>query len=276
MKNKQKILAQQFQAMHHAKELLVLPNAWDAASAFIFAKAGFKAIGTSSAGIAYSLAYPDGEYISFTDILESSQRMLNRISVALTVDIETGYSQKIEEIKENVKQIIKLGAVGINIEDGLTKPVASLKDMAEQSEIIKAISEVKQELDIPFVINARIDSYWLNLGDDKAKFKETLARADSYKNAGADCIFIPAKLNKQTIKLLAQEISLAINIIASPKCLSIKELEDLGVARLSLGSGPARASLGLNQTIANELINSNFNSIYKHALSYTDSNSLFS
>ena len=146
---------------------------------------------------------------------------------------------------------------------------------SKQSEIITAISELKQELEIPFVINARIDSYWLKLDDSEAHFKETLARADSYKNAGADCIFIPGNLDKQTIKLLVNEISLPINIIASPNGLTIKELERLGVARLSLGSGPARASLGLNQTIAHELVNNNFNSIYKHALSYTDSNNLF-
>lgn len=265
---------EQFRLLHTSTKLLVLPNAWDAGSAIIFEKAGFGAIGTSSAGIAYSRGYPDGEHIAFQDVLECSQRILKRITVPLSVDIETGYSTNTATIVANVQQIIELGAVGINIEDATTQ--TSLSDLSVQTERIRAIASLKQDLGIPFVLNARTDVYWLGIGKAQNRLELALERALEYAEAGADCIFIPGHLERESIATLASEIPVALNIIATPNGLSVAELESLGVARLSLGSGPIRASLGLTQQIANELKHNDFSSMYQKALSYKNSNDLFS
>lgn len=269
----QRKLAAQFKQLHLAKELLVLPNAWDTGSAVIFEKAGFSAIGTTSAGIAYSLGYPDGEEMGLEAVLESASRILKRITVPLSVDIETGYSHDVKDIVDNVRQLIQLGAVGINIEDGVTKPSASLSDRAKQCELIGAIAELKQEMGIPFVINARTDTYWLAIGSPETRLDSTLERASAYAGAGADCIFVPGKLERDAIQALASDFTL--NVIALPDGLSMAELEALGVARLSLGSSPARAALGLTQVIANELRMGKFATMYQNALDYDSTNALF-
>lgn len=274
--NTHKELAEKFQQLHTSEKLLVLPNAWDAGSAVIFEKAGFQAIGTTSAGIAYSLGYPDGEYIDFEDVVDCSKKILRRTTIPISVDIETGFTASTEGICQNVKQIIMLGVVGINIEDGILSPTVGLTDIELQVERIKAIAELKDELDIPFIINARADVYWLNIGEEKYRLKLAIERANAYVEAGADCIFIPASLVTKDIKTLVQEIGRPINLIATAKGPTTQELESLGVARLSLGSGPVRASVALTQTIANELKHGSFNSMLAHTLNYQDTNKLFS
>ena len=268
--------AEQFRKLHFAEGLLVLPNAWDAGSAVIFQKAGFSAIGTTSAGIAYSLGYPDGEQIGFEDVLECVKRILKRITIPLSIDLETGYSTDIGQVAENVRQVIELGAVGINIEDGITKPSPGLSDLGKQLELLQALSALRQELEIPFVINARTDTCWLGLSDAETRLALTLERSRAYADAGADCIFVPGKLSRETIQTLVKEMSVPLNVIAVPDGLRVRELESLGVARLSLGSGPVRASLGITQNIANELKKGVFESIAENALSYDAANRLFS
>ena len=159
MKAKQRERAERFKQLHSSGKLLVLPNAWDAGSAVIFEKAGFSAIGTTSAGIAYSLGYPDGEHVGFEAVLECVTRIPERITLPLTVDMETGYGNDVAEIVENVRLVIELGAVGINIEDGVAHPSLGLSDLRKQLEVLQAFSGLKQTLDIPFVINARTDVY---------------------------------------------------------------------------------------------------------------------
>jgi len=272
----QKELAEHFQQLHTSEKLLVLPNAWDAGSAVIFEKTGFQAVGTTSAGIAYSLGYPDGEHISFENIVDCSKKILKRTTVPISVDIETGFGDSPESIQSNVKQIIELGAVGINIEDGIIAPETGLIDLELQIERIKAIAELKHELDIPFVINARTDVYWLGVGEEKDRLSLAVGRARAYTTAGADCIFIPGILQLETIKTLVNEIPLPINLIATPEGLSPSELEALGVSRLSLGSGPVRATLALTQTIAKELKQGSFDTMLEKTINYQKANELCS
>ena len=271
----QQALAQRFRQLHDSSRLLVLPNAWDAGSAVIFEKAGFSAIGTTSAGIAYALGYPDGEHIGFEEVLECVKRILKRITTPLSVDLETGYSNDVGQVVENVRQVIELGAVGINIEDGITQPSAGLSDLGKHLELVNAISELRQRLNVPFVINARTDAYWLSLERAETRLALTLERARAYAEAGADCIFVPGKLTREVIETLVKEIAGPLNVIAVPGGPSVHDLETLGVARLSLGSGPVRASLGITQSIANELKSGVFESLSKNALNYETANELF-
>lgn len=274
-KAEQQALARQFRQLHRSSRLLVLPNAWDAGSAVIFERAGFDAIGTTSAGIAYSLGYPDGEQVGFAEVLECVGRILKRITVPLTVDMETGYGSKIEQVVENVRRVIALGAVGINLEDGLSSPSPRLTKQAEQCALLQALSGLKTRLDVPFVINARTDVYWLGVGDPARRLDLALERVRAYAAAGADGVFVPGRLNRETIQALSTELEIPLNVIAAPDGPSVNELESLGVARLSLGSGPVRAALGLTQTIAQELKHGSFESLNQHALPYDAANALF-
>jgi 2-methylisocitrate lyase-like PEP mutase family enzyme len=164
---KQKEKARIFSAMHKEKKMSVLPNAWNVGSAYVFEKQGFKAVATSSAGIAYDLGYPDGENMSFNDLLWIVEKIANRVDIPLSVDFERGYGDTGKEIKENARKLLFAGAVGLNIEDGL--PDGALSPLDIQIEKIKTLSELKHELDIDFVINARTCAYWLNVANENEK-----------------------------------------------------------------------------------------------------------
>ena len=158
-------LARKFSRMHTDERMFILPNAWDGGSATVFEREGFQAIGTTSAGIAYSMGYPDGEKIAFADLLRVTGQIIDVINVPLSVDIERGYGSTIDDIKENVRKVIEAGAVGINIEDGHPGESPYLEELGRQVQIIRAIAELKQEMNIPFVINARTCVYLLPVCD---------------------------------------------------------------------------------------------------------------
>ena len=273
IKSDQKILAIRFSNLHHDDKMLVIPNAWSAGSALVFQKQGFKAIATTSAGIAYSLGYPDGEDISLDDLCLVVKQINRRISIPLSVDFERGYGNSIEEIKENVKQIILAGAVGINIEDGLVN--GNLEDIDYQTSIIKAIAELKQELDIPFVINARTCAYWLNVADEEGKFAIAIKRGNAFAKAGADCIFIPGPLNQETVNKLVKEIEAPLNIIANPIFNNFDALNDMGVKRLSMGSGAVRSVFNHLINIGEDYKAGNLDLMIKQPFSYTEANKFF-
>ncbi|MFR3686939.1 MAG: isocitrate lyase/phosphoenolpyruvate mutase family protein, partial [Enterococcus sp.] len=159
----QKERASKFSAMHKTEKMFVLPNVWNVGSAYVFEKQGFKAVATSSAGIAYDLGYPDGEDIPFEELLEVVKRITARISIPLSVDFDRGYGESVQEVKENAKRLILAGAIGCNIEDGM--PNGKLLPVDSQVEKIKALVELKHELGIDFVINARTCAYWLDVGN---------------------------------------------------------------------------------------------------------------
>lgn len=275
-KERQIALAEGFRDLHTAPDLLVLPNAWDAGSAVIFEKEGFSAVGTTSAGIAYSLGYPDGEQVRLGDLLEVEQRILRRLSVPLSVDVETGYGAEVTQVVNTVTQVVELGAVGINLEDGSSGVPPSLLDLTEQCEKIRALRRLKENLGIPFVINARTDVFWLQIGESKSRMAKSIERADAFLEAGADCIFVPGRLEPSLIRKLTAAISGPLNIIATPDCPSVAELEGLGVARLSLGSSPVRAALGITQKIARELKRrGTYTSMYETTIPYKQANLLF-
>ncbi len=269
-------LAQRFNALHHAPDMLILPNAWDAGSAVIFEKAGFPAVGTTSAGIAYTLGYPDGQRIGLPEMIEAERHMLRRLTVPLSVDIESGYGTNVAQVVENVRQVIEAGAVGINLEDGLAGSDSSLIPRDDQCDRIEALVALKTKLGIPFFINARTDVYWLSLGEAEDRLSSTINRCAAYLEAGADGIFVPGQLSPAVIRELVESLNAPLNVIASPANPSVAELRMLGVSRLSLGSGPARAVLGLAQKIAAELYHDDsFASMVSFATPYHDMNRLF-
>jgi 2-methylisocitrate lyase-like PEP mutase family enzyme len=253
----QKEKAEQFLKYHHDKEILVLLNSWDIGSSKLIEASGYKAIATTSMGIAASLGYPDCQIIQLSEMIEAITGIVNGVHVPVTVDIEAGYGNTINEIIDSVTKIIATGIVGINIEDSIDlHPI--LIDESDFCERISAIRALSVSMGFHLVINARTDSFYTSSGSPREKLFESIKRGNKYREAGADCIFIQPVWEKETISTLVKEINAPINILSNPTIgagspLSVRELQDLGVARLSLGSSLMKATLALIKKVADEL-----------------------
>ena len=273
----QKTRAEQFCRLHSGTELLVLPNAWDAASARIYEQAGFQAIATTSSGVAAALGYADGEHISREMLVETVARITRVITCPLTVDIEAGYGKSIDEVLQTVQMFIAAGAVGINIEDSTKGPEPALKDITFQVDLIRAIRELASSMDIPLVINARTDVFLLKAGDSSEQFERSVQRANAYRIAGADCLFPILARDANTIRNLVKAIDGPVNILAGPWTPSIAELAQLGVARVSFGGGLMSAVLGYLRRVVQELRTSGtYTYAAEYSLSATEFATLFS
>ena len=246
-----KAKASMFQEMHRRNGMFLLPNAWDAASARIFERAGFPAVATTSAGIAYSLGLPDGEHVPFDDLLFLVKRISGRISAPLSVDFERGYSEDPEQVGKNALRLLEAGAVGFNLEDGQAD--GRLSPVSLQLEKIHALKELKREAGVDFVINARTCAYWLNVAGETEKRDIAIARGNAFAEAGADCVFVPGTIGREAVDELVKGIRAPLNIILNGAFHDLAELEAMGVRRLSVGSGPIRHILEQTIRMADKL-----------------------
>jgi 2-methylisocitrate lyase-like PEP mutase family enzyme len=254
-----------FRNLHHSAQTLVLPNAWDVASARIFERAGFPALATTSAGIAFALGYPDGQRVSREEMIDVVARIANAVSIPVTADVEAGYDDAVE----TARAVWSAGAVGMNLEDVRDDELIPLD---AQVETIRAIREATPEM----VVNARSDIFLNGIGDESTRFPRTVERLMAYRNAGADCLFAPGVRDRETIAKLVQTLNAPLNILATNGALPIAELQSLGVARVSVGSGPMRATLGLVDRIARELHDrGTYTAMLESAIPYADVNKLF-
>jgi 2-methylisocitrate lyase-like PEP mutase family enzyme len=248
----QKNKAEMFRRLHHGPKLLLLINAWDVASARILEAAGVSAIATTSAGIAVSLGYPDGQKISRREMLGVVARMARVVDLPLTADVEAGYGFSPDDAAETAREVIASGAVGMNFEDSTGDPARPLIDLSLQLERIAAIREAASAAGVPLVLNARTDPYLLSSFDGD-RYTETKRRLSAYRDAGADCVFAPGLSETDVIAKLVSELKCPLNILAGPGSPTLAELQQAGVARVSLGSAAMRATLGLLQRITKEL-----------------------
>jgi 2-methylisocitrate lyase-like PEP mutase family enzyme len=271
-----KTRAEQFRRFHNAPEMLVLPNAWDAASARIYEQIGFQAVATTSSGVAAVLGYEDGEQISREMLVEAVARITRVIACPLTVDIESGYGKNIDEVLQTVKMLTAAGAVGINIEDSTKQDVPALVDVTFQTDLIRAVRELASAMDIPLVINARTDVFLLKVGDMVEQFEQAVQRANAYRQAGADCLYPIMVRDANIIRDLVKAIDGPVNILARPGAPTIPELAQLGVARVTFGGGLARAALGHLRRVAQELFTSGtYTSLAQDSLSGTEFDTMF-
>ncbi|MGP4088356.1 isocitrate lyase/PEP mutase family protein [Streptomyces sp. KR55] len=217
-----------FADLHHADEPLLLPNAWDHASAAALAAGGFRAIGTTSLGVAAAAGVPDGASATRDETLRLALT-LGSEPFLLSVDAESGFSDDPDEVAEFVRELAAVGAVGINLEDGL----------GPASRHAAKITAVKSAAPGIFV-NARTDTHWLGDGDRR----ETLDRLDAYQQAGADGVFVPGLTDPAEITTLVRHLDVPLNILYSPTGPTIAHLTALGVRRISLGSLLYRRALG--------------------------------
>jgi len=260
--------ASRFRELHQGPKLLLLPNAWDVASARIFEEAGFPAVATTSAGVAFSLGFRDGEAIPLDELLKAVERISSALEVPLSVDFESGFGGRPEEVEGNVRRLIEAGGIGINLEDGVSEPPRHVDK-------IQAARRAGEDQGVPVVINARTDVFLYALGDPATRFEETVRRVNAYRDAGADCLFVPGVSDRETLERLVREIKGPLNVLAVAGAPPIDELETMGVRRVTVGSGPMRATLGLVQRIARELKEQGtYTSFVEGALSYADANRL--
>lgn len=249
----QKEKAEAFRAMHHGPRILVLPNAWDAVSARIVEEAGFPTIATSSAGVAFSLGYPDGQKITRTEMLAQVARIVRAVGIPVTADVEAGYGNRPEDAALTAAGVIEAGAIGMNLEDADPEREHALFDLSLQLEKIRAVRELGQKVGIPLVLNARTDVYLAQVGAPETRYDEIVKRLTAFRDAGADSLFAPGIRDTGTIRRLVNDLQHPLNVLAVPGSPSVPELEQLGVRRVSLGSGPMRATLGTLQKLAEEL-----------------------
>lgn len=253
----QQARAAQLRQWHQEPPILILPNAWDAASARVFEQVGARAVATTSSGVAAAYGYPDGEFMSRDLMIEAVRRIAAAVACPVTADIEAGYGDTVEAKLDTIQRIVAVGAVGINIEDSTSGEDGSLAlvDLAAQVALIQAIrGAATAEWGVPLVINARVDVYLRGAGEATEQFAETVRRATAYLEAGADCVFPIGLADATTIGELVRAVGGPLNILASPQTPTIPELARLGVARVSFGGGLARVALGAARRVADELM----------------------
>lgn len=242
----------------------VLPNAWDAGSARILEQVGFPAIATTSAGIAWSCGVPDGARIDRDTMLEHVARIVTAVDVPVTADLEAGYGDTPEGVGHTVARAVEIGAVGANLEDAGKNGLFPIDEASDRIAAARAAAPVGS-----FVLNARTDTYFAGTSGDV--FDETVRRAERYLDAGADCVFVPGVVEADTIRRLAVALDGPLNIVAGlANTIDAPTLFSLGVTRVSLGGGLARAVLSMLEGAGRELHDSGTLGFLDGAIGYAE------
>ncbi|XUL92536.1 isocitrate lyase/PEP mutase family protein [Streptomyces galilaeus] len=259
-----------FRALHVPGRPLVLPNAWDAASARIVEDAGAAAVATTSAGLAWALGVADGDRLDLDRSMAAVARITSTVAVPVSADIESGFAKDPAGVADTVRAVLAAGAVGVNIEDALYGGEGVLRPVAEQAERIAAAREAADAEGVPLFVNARIDTFLRGAGGVDA----TLERAAAFRAAGADGIFVPGAVEPGTVKELADGIDGPLNVLVGPGAPPVAELAALGVARVSAGSSVALAAYAVVRRAARELLDTGTYDAVVGGLGYGELNSL--
>lgn len=227
----------------HAEGVLVLPNAWDVASARLVERAGAAAVATTSGGVAWSLGTPDGDRLPLDLLAGAVRRIAAAVAVPVTADVESGGA----DVGETVRAVLDAGAVGINLEDG-GRPAA------EHAERVAAARAAADDAGVRLFVNARTDVYLRGLGDPAGRLAETVRRGAAYAAAGADGVFVPGVLDPEVLRTLAAELPCPLNVLAGPGDPPVAELAALGVRRVSVGTSLAEAAYGAVARAAADLL----------------------
>lgn len=223
-----------FRKLHAGDEPFILGNVWDAKSAQLAEKSGFKAVGISGHAIAENLGYRDGEEMGFDELLFMVNRVIKSVSIPVSVDIDGGYSRSPGKVNEHIEQLLKMGAAGINIEDSVVKEGKRLLLDAEKfRKTVRAIRTFLSERKSGLFLNVRTDTYVTKHSNPP---EETLKRIRDYEEAGADGIFVPLLSDDKEIRLIIQSTRLPLNVFLRPETPSFSKLKLMGVKRISSGA----------------------------------------
>lgn len=240
----QKEKALKLYALHHTGKLLILPNIWDALGALLLESLQFPAIATASASVAFSGGYNDGEQLPFNEVLIRLKQIANSVDIPVTADIESAYAKTDAQLRENTELLLDTGIAGINLEDTNTD-AHTLYSIEEQCNRIRIMKEVAEERDIPLFVNARTDVliHGKLFESEEAKFEEIVKRGLAYKEAGAGCFYPILMKKEEDLKRLIKSINFPVNVLTFPGIPPLKTLEEIGVARISLGPNYLKLAL---------------------------------
>jgi 2-methylisocitrate lyase-like PEP mutase family enzyme len=214
---------EKFYQLHHQGRPLLIANAWNAKSAQLIEKNGFDAIGTSSGAIADSLGYPDGEKIPFPELLYIVQRIRASTNIPLSVDMERGYTDDLNQLTENIQRLLDIGVAGINLEDVQGEEVY----LKKLSHIKNFLEKTHQQL----FINARTDGFLLKV---PSPLETTLRRAKLYQDAGAHGLFVTGVQDADVFRTICSATPLPVNVVGGSSLSSIQTLADCGIRRVSM------------------------------------------
>jgi 2-methylisocitrate lyase-like PEP mutase family enzyme len=252
-----------------------LANTWDVFSARIVEDLGFPAVATTSAGVAAALGYPDGQRVPRKEMIEAVARIARVVQVPVTADMEAGYGTTAEEMVDMTRELVRAGAVGLNLEDVTGDDETSHVEVDLQLEKIAAIRQASAAAGVSLVINARTDIYLQPIGPEETRFERTVERLRAYRKAGADCLFAPGIRDGETIGKLVKAVGAPLNVLLQPGGPNVAELEKLGVARASIGSGMMRAAMGTARNFAKELLQyGDHSGLLNNAVPYSEVNRL--
>lgn len=266
--------AERFRALHDRRNPLLLPNAWDAASARLFADLDFAAIATTSGGVAWSLGYADGEQAPLDEVVAATRRIVRATALPVSSDFEGGFGDSPEAVAVSVRTIIGAGVAGINLEDGLQH--VALREVDDAARRIAAARQASQDAGVPIVINARIDVWMLPAGtNDAGRADDAVRRARAYLAAGADCVYPIGLADRDTIAALVAAIDAPVNVGIRPGLPDLAELARLGVARVSTATRLAAVAYSAARTAARSLRETGRFEALDGAMGYADLQRLF-
>jgi 2-methylisocitrate lyase-like PEP mutase family enzyme len=236
----------------HAHPPLVLPNAWDVASALVIESVGALAIATTSAGISWAHGAPDGERIGRDRMWQALTEIVAAVRIPVTADIESGYAATLDELDAVVTSLLGIGIAGINIEDSFVTN-RTLRDPSDQAARLGAVRAGADRVSVPLWINARTDVYLAAVGAPQEQLQAAMARAELYAAAGADSLFVPGVVDIGVIRELTAG-PLPINVMVGPGAPDVGALAEVGVARVSVGPAIAQSAYGTVAKAARELL----------------------
>ncbi|MQS12949.1 isocitrate lyase/phosphoenolpyruvate mutase family protein [Streptomyces kaniharaensis] len=254
--------------LHRPGEPLVLANAWDAVSARLVAAAGARAVATASASVAWTLGSPDGGGADREQVLAQTALVVRAVELPVTADLESGYAPTAAGVGETVAALLATGAVGVNLED-------EGRPLAEAAERIAAARAAADAAGVPAFVNGRTDVFLHQLGEPEGRLDEAVRRLRAYVEAGADGVFVPGVADPATIAALVEAVPAPLNVLAGPGSPSVPELAKLGVARVSLGPGLAKAAFAAVRRAAEEVYASGTYTALDGGLTYQELNGLF-
>ncbi|MEV0618209.1 isocitrate lyase/phosphoenolpyruvate mutase family protein [Nonomuraea sp. NPDC050404] len=266
--------ARLFRSYHVPGKPLLLPNAWDVASALIVERAGAQAIATTSAGVSWSLGVADGA-LDRDRAIRLVAQIVEAVDVPVSADIETGYAEDTAGVADTVQAVIEAGAVGINLEDAHDEGPSPLRSVEDQATRIAAAREAAEAGGLPLFINARTDTYLRATGQSPdVLLEETVSRAQAYLQAGADGVFVPGLIDLTALAAVAGKAGGPINVMAGPGAPAVAQFAAQGAARISLGAGVAEAAYSAALRVARALHTTGTYDETPALVSYTQMNAL--
>lgn len=260
----------------HGRRPLILPNAWDVASARVIEMAGAPAIATSSAAMSWTMGRADGQTLRREEMIRAVRSIVEAVALPVTADVEGGYGSGSEsDVAETVKELVAIGVVGINLEDSASYARQTLLPSERQTARIRVAREAAAAAGGDLVINARIDVFLMQIGAPETRFDAAVQRANLYRAAGADCLFVPGVIDREVIAALVRAIDGPLNVMAMPGAPRASELGRLGVARLSVGPAISLAALATVRRVARELLEEGTYESLRDSLPFAEANGMF-